>query len=203
MTHIIIVRHGTTEWMEQGRVHGRLDSHLSERGRQEARQVAVQLRQKRLDGFYTSPLGRARETAAEIAAEIGIQPAVLDGLREMDFGWLEGRRVPPSLTASVPAALMHQVLRGVVILLTGERWSHVERRAFSALRLVVEQHPSGCVLIVAHSGIHSAILSQVLGQPGWRVRLYPFSPCGITEIEMDGAGRARLIALNQTQHLEG
>lgn len=201
MTHIIMVRHGTTEWMEQGRVHGRLDSRLSERGRQEARQVAAQLRHRRLNAFYTSPLGRTRETAAAIAAEIGLQPVVLDDLREMDFGWLEGRRMLLTQGSGAPAALMHQVLRGLVIFLTGERWSQVKRRAFSALRLVVEQHPNGCVLIVAHSGIHSAILSQILHGPQWR--LYPFSPCGITEIEMDSDGRGRLIALNQTQHLEG
>ncbi len=40
MTFITLVRHGTTEWIEQGRLHGQLDAPLSARGRQEAELAA-------------------------------------------------------------------------------------------------------------------------------------------------------------------
>jgi broad specificity phosphatase PhoE len=90
MTFLTFVRHGTTEWIEQGRLHGVSDAPLSLRGQQEARLAAQALADRHFDAFYTSPLGRARETAAIIGQAIGLEPIPLDGLREMDFGWLEG-----------------------------------------------------------------------------------------------------------------
>ncbi len=202
MTHIVLVRHGTTEWMEQGLVHGRLDSRLSERGRQEAQQVALRLRDEPLQAFYTSPMGRTVETSMLIAHEIGQQPVVIDDLREMNFGWLEGRyMLHPGGAGNALISWLHQAVRGAIILLSGESWSKVKRRACEAVRQVVQQSPDARVLVVTHSGIHSAILSRLLDEPHYQVRLYPFSPCAITEIEVDEDCNGRLIALNQTQHL--
>src|SRR4030043_435873 len=61
---LVLVRHGETEWMERGRLHGRLDSPLSPTGRRHAEQAAQRLHRERFDALYTSPLGRAMETAA-------------------------------------------------------------------------------------------------------------------------------------------
>jgi broad specificity phosphatase PhoE len=55
MTFLTLVRHGTTEWIEQGRLHGILDAPLSARGRQEANLAAAALAKQHFDAFYTSP----------------------------------------------------------------------------------------------------------------------------------------------------
>lgn len=203
MTSITIVRHGTTEWMEQGRVHGRLDSELSARGKLEARLVGDRLKGETFDALYTSPLGRAVETATIISREIGIEPVVLDGLREMDFGWLEGRGLEPPIGTRLP--LWHRLRWAVlfpIAFLTGESWPRVNRRVVAGLNRVVEQNPGGRVVIVAHGGIHSAMLYAVLQGAARRLTpWYPLAPCGVTEVEVDSDGRGTLIGLNQTDHL--
>jgi broad specificity phosphatase PhoE len=90
VTFITLVRHGTTEWIELGRLHGTLDAPLSTRGRQEASLAATALAKQHFDALYTSPLGRARETAAIIGQATGLEPVLMEGLREMNLGWMEG-----------------------------------------------------------------------------------------------------------------
>jgi 2,3-bisphosphoglycerate-dependent phosphoglycerate mutase len=83
---VALLRHGRTEWNDEGRMQGRADVPLSEAGR-------AQVRRWRLPAsvggapFVSSPLARARETAALL----GAQPvAVDDALIEMDWGEWEG-----------------------------------------------------------------------------------------------------------------
>jgi len=204
MTHITIVRHATTEWMEQGRMHGISDSPLSVRGRREARQAALWLHSRPpFDAFYVSPLGRARETARFISDEIGLPAVVLDDLREADFGWMEGR-----ITGSFegkPLTVWHRIARVVwfpLYLVSGESWRQVHLRAKDALRTIVERHPDGHVLAVSHTITHSALVDTVLGRKAGRLwHMYRLAPCGITEIEWDGTS-GKLVAMNQTAHLK-
>ena len=71
-----IVRHGQTEWNSIGRQQGRLDSPLTEKGVRQAhaagRLLAGLLRPGSSFVVETSPLGRARQTAAIICVELGV-----------------------------------------------------------------------------------------------------------------------------------
>ena len=81
---IYLVRHGetpTTGKVLPGRAPG---LHLSERGREQARQVASQF--ARVDAVYCSPLERTRETAAPLCEKFGLEPMLCDGILEADFG---------------------------------------------------------------------------------------------------------------------
>src|SRR5262249_51979641 len=72
-TRLLLVRHGQIAANLDARWHGSTDGALTEQGREEARQVAVHLARTR-PGFaavYTSPLQRARDTAAAIAGALG------------------------------------------------------------------------------------------------------------------------------------
>ena len=73
---IYLVRHGETTWNQAGRQQGHLDSPLTSKGVSQARAVGRALRQVLSDAGHinieSSPLGRARETAALICAELGI-----------------------------------------------------------------------------------------------------------------------------------
>lgn len=96
---IYLLRHGETEWNREGRLQGHLDSPLTERGRAQARAMGCCLRQVigDLNGYamVTSPLGRARETAEEVAAIIGYPQAGIAeeaALKEHGFGDWQGER---------------------------------------------------------------------------------------------------------------
>jgi probable phosphoglycerate mutase len=95
MTPLVLIRHGATQWNLDGRIQGRADPPLAPEGRAEV--SAWRLPPDLADdpGFadcvwLTSPLARARETAALLhAAPITVEPALI----EMDWGDWEGRRL--------------------------------------------------------------------------------------------------------------
>jgi len=88
---LILVRHGenlanlTKEFS-----HRKVDYSLTEKGRLQAQQTADYLAGVPLDGVWSSPLKRAAETAAEVAGRHGAPVQILEDLREMNVGELEG-----------------------------------------------------------------------------------------------------------------
>jgi broad specificity phosphatase PhoE len=200
---LVLVRHAETEWVERGLLHGRLDSPLSAAGRQQAERTALRLRGERFDGLYTSPQGRAIETAAVIGRAIGLEPIPLDGLREMDFGWLEGR----------PLGLLNsRALRPVAVLLmmlSAEKPAAIRRRITEALETMTERHPQGCVLAVTHWGTLSHIAAMLTDGDPRLWRRGPWAACGISEFRAQGDGASadgcpgswEAIRLNDDAHL--
>lgn len=64
MTHVILVRHGETVWHDGNRYAGRTDVALTPRGRLQAAELAAWAAGQSIDAVFSSPLSRARLTAA-------------------------------------------------------------------------------------------------------------------------------------------
>src|SRR5439155_5717036 len=73
-SRLILVRHGESTWNAARRMQGQMDPPLSERGAAQARELAERMAGHRLVGFYASDLARTWQTAAPIAAAIGLEP---------------------------------------------------------------------------------------------------------------------------------
>ena len=139
---LVLVRHGETEWTERGLLHGRLDSPLSAAGRRHARQTAQALREEQFDALFSSPKGRALETALALSQTVGLTPTPLDDLREADYGWLEGQ----SLRHVDPDGPANWLVRPVVWLaraLSAEPAPHMARRVMTAVETMTRQYPQG------------------------------------------------------------
>jgi broad specificity phosphatase PhoE len=88
---ILLVRHGATEWSEDGRHTGRTDLPLTDKGRRQADRLPpllATLSDGALPLVFTSPLQRAKETARRAAP--GVDATVVDALAEYDYGDYEG-----------------------------------------------------------------------------------------------------------------
>jgi broad specificity phosphatase PhoE len=212
---LVLVRHGETEWTELGLLHGRLDSPLSARGRRHAEQVALQLQGEPFDALYSSPQGRAMETADIIGNTTRLVPQPLEGLREADYGWLEGR----SIIRYDPAGLGVRLLRPatmVMLRLTGERPEQIADRVREAVETITAHYPSGRVLVVTHWGVLNMIMACLVDRDPrvWKNH-GPWAACGITELRApDGLPRVaamdpilrptsgwKVIRLNDSAHL--
>jgi broad specificity phosphatase PhoE len=88
---IHFVRHGQTAHNRDGRLQGRVDLALSELGLQQADRVASRFAGATIASVVSSPLQRARNTAAAIAAVVGCDVEVDDRLLELDYGEWDGR----------------------------------------------------------------------------------------------------------------
>jgi probable phosphoglycerate mutase len=85
---LTVVRHGETEWSRDGRHTGRTDVPLTDSGRSVAHKLARALDGRTYALVLTSPMRRARDTAALA----GFPDATVDDdLREWDYGDYEGR----------------------------------------------------------------------------------------------------------------
>ncbi|MFM7069311.1 MAG: histidine phosphatase family protein [Actinomycetes bacterium] len=150
MTHVLLVRHGQSEWNADGRWQGQENPPLTDVGLEQAERAAKAV--GALDGIYASPLDRAATTAAVVGDAIGIGPVVtLHQLMERHAGEWQGL-TRDDIEAEWPGYLD-----------SGRRppgWEpdeQVEQRAFAALEQIATDHPYGHVLAVSHAGIIFAI----------------------------------------------
>jgi broad specificity phosphatase PhoE len=87
---VTLVRHGQTERSARAAYSGQLDIPLTSLGREQARRCAERIAGAGVDGVYTSPLVRARDTAQAIADAAGVALTVDERLIEVDYGPFEG-----------------------------------------------------------------------------------------------------------------
>ncbi len=91
LRHVLLARHGQTDWNAAGRWQGHTDVPLNETGRAQARALAERLRGEGIAAIASSDLGRARGTAEIVAAVLGLRVDLVDpDLRERGFGIFEG-----------------------------------------------------------------------------------------------------------------
>jgi uncharacterized phosphatase len=149
VTTICLVRHGEADRNRDGRLQGREDTDLNDQGRMQARRTAEHLAREDWDLIATSPLRRATETAAIIAARIGDLPVVqMPELVERDYGAASG------LTAEERRALYpDDCVPGI------EPPASVRARAVAVLEELATEYPSRRILVVGHGGIINAMLS--------------------------------------------
>ena len=87
MSEVVLLRHAETEWSKAGKHTGRTDIPLTDDGRRHAAGLPERIAGRTFALVLSSPLVRARETAA-IA---GLEPELDDDLMEWDYGAYEGR----------------------------------------------------------------------------------------------------------------
>jgi probable phosphoglycerate mutase len=91
---ILLARHGeTADNAPPRRVQGRLDPPLNDRGREQARALALEAATHPIAALWSSNQRRAMETAAIVGAEIGLEARVDERLAEADWGDWQGRLV--------------------------------------------------------------------------------------------------------------
>jgi 2,3-bisphosphoglycerate-dependent phosphoglycerate mutase len=199
MLHLMLVRHGETEWNAQRRYQGQSDVPLSALGRRQAELVAEQLAGHEIDAVYASDLKRAWETARIIVAKIGQDIFSEPRLRELKFGILEGLTFDEA-QAQYPEMIaawlndFHQPPKG------GETIDLFNARVVSLLEDLKQKHEEQTVLLVAHGGPLSEILRVVLElspQKRWYLELENAS---LSEV-LIATDYISLKRLNDTCHL--
>jgi probable phosphoglycerate mutase len=198
---LILVRHGSTTFNEDGLVLGRSDPPLSAVGLEQAQAVAHALAGKPVQAVYTSPLKRAQQTAAAIATALGLTPVLEQGLLELDAGELEGLKFEEMRQHH--AGFLAQWTRdpGPLMMPGGESLDVVQARAWEAVHEIRERHPKGTVIAVTHNFVILVILCQALGIRLARFRGLRHEVGATSTLELAG-DRAVLVSLNDRCHLE-
>jgi broad specificity phosphatase PhoE len=172
MSNALLVRHGQSEWNAQGRWQGQADPPLTDLGRDQARHAARAL--GAVDLVAASDLQRAAETAAILAAELGVGPVLVDpGLRERDAGAWSGL-TRAEVDERYPGYLQPHPDEGEPTSWAPRRppgWEPDDEllaRAVEALRRVHVAAPGGEVVVVTHGGLIYTV-EEHLGAPFERI----------------------------------
>jgi broad specificity phosphatase PhoE len=202
-TRLLLVRHGQTESNRRGLALGRADVPLNDLGHRQAQRLARALAAEPLVAVYASPLVRTIETARPIAAAHGVEVQIEPGLIEMDIGDMDGltftevrERYPQLLETWVSEDGPNQRMPG------GERMLDVQQRAIETIQAIAERHRGASVCVVTHNFVLLSALAHFLGSGLPKFRRLRHAVAGITTVEMR-PGRARILRLNDTCHLDG
>ncbi|MCH2587888.1 MAG: histidine phosphatase family protein [Planctomycetales bacterium] len=172
-TLLYLVRHGATPANEQRpyvlQGHG-IDTSLSDTGQRQAEAVAGFLADRPLDVVLSSPMKRARETAAAIAAPHGITPGVLEAISECDVGRWEGRdwgAIMEDDTEAYHLFMNDPATHGYP---EGESYADVLDRVGGPLDGVLAGHRGQTVAVVAHNIVNRVYVARLMGWPLSRAR---------------------------------
>jgi probable phosphoglycerate mutase len=153
VTRLLAIRHGETAWNAKGRIQGHLDIPLNEVGLGQARRLARALATEPLAAVYTSDLARARETAAPLAARLGLEALPDSRLRERAFGRFEGMTFP-EIEAHWPEDHRRWRERDPAYgPPDGEVLADFYQRVVAAATALCEAHRGEAVALVAHGGV--------------------------------------------------
>jgi broad specificity phosphatase PhoE len=190
-----LVRHGETPLNAEGRFLGRTDVELSARGRVQAEAVAESLGARELRAVFTSPLGRARQTAEPIARVHGLVPVAVEALSELHHGEMEGRpyaelaeRFPEVMRAWVEDCAS-------VVLPGGESLEELQRRAWEGFEALASSG-AGELCVVSHRMALVTIVCAAIGLPLRHAMRLELDLGSVTTLDRRPGRGWRLLRLN-------
>jgi len=183
------------------------DQPLSELGRQQAQALAERLRDSGLAAIYSSPLGRARQTAEAVGKAADLPVSLEPDLREVELGQI-GPKERDVLSPEELSNLLKQRLREIAIVaVTTGMWSSIpgsepspalRTRITGAVDRLAAAHPGRRIAVVSHGGSINAYFAVLLGIE--RDYFFPAANTSISVARVKGARRA-LFTLNDIGHL--
>jgi len=195
-TTILLVRHGqtpTTGKILPGRAKG---LSLADEGREQAEIAAQRIGElKRVDAIYSSPLERARETAAPIARARGLRTRVNRGLFECDFGDWTGAELKKLM--KLPEWQTVQRAPSTFRFPGGESFTEMQSRMVSTLDALRLEHPGGTIVCVSHADTIKAAVAHALGTHIDLFQRIVICPASITAIAWTAGGPV-VLAVNST-----
>lgn len=151
---LLLIRHGQTPANVRGEIATvRPGPSLTKLGRRQADALATSILTdagETIAAVYVSPLTRTAETAAPLAASLGLEPEVLEGLEEIEAGELEDRRDMPSVMAYV-RTVFGWAAGDLDVRMPGSiDGNEFFTRFDAAISTIAERHPDATVAIVSH-----------------------------------------------------
>jgi broad specificity phosphatase PhoE len=204
-TILYLIRHGATAAnlarppVLQGRGY---NPPLTRVGIRQAEATRDFLAIRPIDYCYCSPLRRARQTAAIVAAPHGVKPVPLDALVECDVGRWEGldwqtirTRDPEAYERFMANPARHGYAGG-------ESFADVQARVCRAVDELLVRHEGHALLVVGHHVVNRTYLAGLLGLDASQARQVTLDNCGISVVIRED-GETSVSTLNAAFHLQG
>ncbi|KQC07066.1 MAG: hypothetical protein APR62_07110 [Smithella sp. SDB] len=158
---LIIIRHGETLWNKEGRVQGISDIELSTVGFEQARLLALSLKDYPIREVHTSPLKRALKTAEVINEFHQKEIHIHDDLMEIDPGDFEGMYYKELVACEKDFLNKWITDPASVKMPNGESLTQLQERAWRVMERIISKDENA--LVVAHNFTIGAIICRIKG----------------------------------------
>ncbi len=208
-TEVYLIRHADALPGADEVVQGDYNAQaLSGLGRAQAAALAERMRELAPVAIYSSPIGRAVQTAAPIAETLGLNVEIDQGLREVELGPVGAENGSTASPEELSAALKARLHEIAAVALVGGHWSQIpgsessealRARATAAIDAMAARRPGQRIALVSHGGTINAYIAAFLGID--RDYFFPAANTSISIVRLRGARRL-LLALNDVNHLQ-
>ena len=160
---IFILRHGQTEWNLQDMLQGWMNSPLTEKGKQQARNNGKFLQNRGITHIFASPLSRAVQTAEIIQKTLQVPITIIPEFKELNFGDAEGTQVSkvPVKFAATFEQRKHDKLNTSYP--NGESYRDIHERALKPMKKLLALNAT--FAIVGHEGMNRILRAIATDKP--------------------------------------
>jgi probable phosphoglycerate mutase len=164
---ILLVRHGQSAPFVPDQpfelIDGHGNPHLTELGQHQARLLGERLAEEPIDAIYASNLTRTSQTAAPLAANLGLKTYIDRDLREVFLGEFEGGLLRQRSAENHPAVVAMRANGEWGEIPGAESNAEFTRRTVGAVEQIAAAHPDQLVAVFCHGGVVGAVLGHVAG----------------------------------------
>lgn len=187
-THLLLLRHGETDWNTQKRIQGQTDTALNARGHAQARALVAATSGLHIDAVYSSDLARARDSASYLADARGLEVTALPELRERHLGMFQGY-TGAEAQARWPEEYARYKRRDTTQTLgEGESLQQLRQRVIAACGELIARHPGGHVALVTHAGVIDIAYRHALGRTLDSARDFEIVNASVHRLVCDASG---------------
>lgn len=195
MSHILLIRHATNEWVNKKRLAGWTPGvHLDDQGQEEVRQLSERLAHLPISAIYSSPLERCIETAEAIDREHGVGVNELEEIGEVRYGKWEGKKIKKLAKKRSWYAVQHYPSR--FRFPEGESLREVQQRSVSALEQLARVHEEEMIAVVSHADVIRLLLAHYLGMHIDLFQRIGIAPASVSLVVLSNKGPVRVVRLN-------
>jgi len=196
--HILIVRHGETDYNVTRRWQGWLPTHLNATGYAQAQALARYFQAHPVGAIYSSDLRRAQDTVRPIADQHSLPIHTDERLREIHVGIFQGLS-HAQVIESYPTEMQRWQADWDYAVPEGESRHQQQARAYAAFQDIVAQSTAERTLIMTHGGILRTLLLYLFPQQH-QLRDTHLPNASITTLDCSDF-TPRLLELGATAHL--
>ena len=202
MTHLIITRHGYSEYNKTRMYTGQVDVALTDLGlRQAARTAEYVADTYKIDAIYSSDLRRAMSTAIPLSERLGI-PVIKEPLiREIYGGLWENKLMPEIDKLYHDDYQIYKTTIGLARCTGGESLAELQARALEGMKKIAEENDGKTVFVATHGGVLLTLASAWMGLPLAKMHeTPPATNSSITEVVYD-SGVFKIVKYSFDEHL--
>jgi probable phosphomutase (TIGR03848 family) len=201
MSQILLIRHAVNEYVETGKLAGRLVGvHLNEDGKAQAEALGKRLASAPLHYIYSSPLERTMETAQAIHQYHQTIPLnIHEGILEVDYGDWQDKKINDLRQRKMWEVIQEYPSRAYFP--KGETMRAVQNRVVDTIEALAQKHPNDMIALVFHADLIKMAIAHYLGVHLDNFQRIVISPASISTIIL-GHSRPFVANVNDTAHVQ-